>query len=570
MSNCNNNTNIGDTVKLVSDIRRDAGLLHEVVHSDKNEMVVDAGKRKTLKGLTEYLKQVIAENGYKVPVEYAAGLSVSEPHFTVIHDGIVYAPRPDLLPFDTVEPFNPDQWLTLQGLTSIRLGMEDGSSLVGSEYGNQRDVNRISNGYSYNYNPLSSNFKIVFRHSSGDVGVITKGLNNDAFFIRARSGNAVDPSIPEESENKKWDLFRTTYAYSLHKVFIYKSPKATGLSLIDVPLAVIGGDKVVAGVPLRYVQIKSTDTTVVSEKVKSGFKGLISIAFLASPNSSRSQSLRINNVLHTVDLSSETSTLRVFEFYASRGENNVSIDTTDSKATINLIGFNFMEIGDINDESIDIDTVSYYTKSPNYISHRGASDYAFMSGKNKLWAGSYHGGESKIDEPIFYVDDGILDISGDFISVTRKFNVLQNNKIEWSSGEFIKIQSMTEFGDATVSMRCNAYECNARVVAAFLGMTTTSTEFKRVLSSNAFFTTSNGQYPLGPCYHVTQLNESSGRMVTSMFTKPPFIESDIGGTYVAYSSGNYAKVYSGFVKAQYANPPVLPDRFSWVFTRVFH
>lgn len=140
MSNCNNNTSIGDTNKLVADLRRDAGLLHEVVHSDKNEMMVDAGKRKTLKGLTEYLLQIIAENGYKPPVDYSAGLHVSEPHFTVIHDGVVYAPRPDLLPFDTSEPFNPDQWLTLQGLTSIRLGMEDGASLVGHKGGSVAEV----------------------------------------------------------------------------------------------------------------------------------------------------------------------------------------------------------------------------------------------------------------------------------------------------------------------------------------------------------------------------------------------------------------------------------------------
>lgn len=131
MSNCNNNTNIADIQALTSGLRRDAGLLHEVVHSNSNEITVDTGKRKTLKGLTEYLLKVIAENGYKPPVEYVSGLSVSESNFTVIHDGVVYAPRTDLLPFTTSEPFNPSQWLTLQGLTSIRLGMEDGAALVG-------------------------------------------------------------------------------------------------------------------------------------------------------------------------------------------------------------------------------------------------------------------------------------------------------------------------------------------------------------------------------------------------------------------------------------------------------
>ena len=70
--------------------------------------------------------------GYQAPVPYASGLNVDSGLFTIERDGIVYAPKPSLVPF-TTGAWDGDQWLVVQADPHLRadLASHDGVTLVG-------------------------------------------------------------------------------------------------------------------------------------------------------------------------------------------------------------------------------------------------------------------------------------------------------------------------------------------------------------------------------------------------------------------------------------------------------
>jgi hypothetical protein len=53
--------------------------------------------------------------GYSAPVPYASGLLIDSGLTTVDHEGVIYAPKPTLVPF-TTGPWDPEQWRPIQNL----------------------------------------------------------------------------------------------------------------------------------------------------------------------------------------------------------------------------------------------------------------------------------------------------------------------------------------------------------------------------------------------------------------------------------------------------------------------
>ena len=58
--------------------------------------------------------------GYQAPVPYASGLTIDSGLITVEKDGVVYAPRVEMLPF-TTGAWNPDQWRVVQNTDDSNL-----------------------------------------------------------------------------------------------------------------------------------------------------------------------------------------------------------------------------------------------------------------------------------------------------------------------------------------------------------------------------------------------------------------------------------------------------------------
>lgn len=74
---------------------------------------------------------VLAGIGYLPPVAYASGINVNNTRITVSHDGEVYAPVADAVPFTTGEIFDPAQWRVIQGVTAADLSASTGADMVG-------------------------------------------------------------------------------------------------------------------------------------------------------------------------------------------------------------------------------------------------------------------------------------------------------------------------------------------------------------------------------------------------------------------------------------------------------
>lgn len=68
---------------------------------------------------TKNLQQIFSEIGYKVPVAFSSGLSVSDGSFTVEYSGEVYAAKPSQTPFTTTASFLSSQWFKLENLTKF-------------------------------------------------------------------------------------------------------------------------------------------------------------------------------------------------------------------------------------------------------------------------------------------------------------------------------------------------------------------------------------------------------------------------------------------------------------------
>ncbi|EMH4161667.1 hypothetical protein RJ498_000883 [Pluralibacter gergoviae] len=61
---------------------------------------------------------ILSGLGYLPPVNYAQGLNVSSPRFTVTYNGNTYAAAADKIPFTTAQTFEPSQWRLITGVMS--------------------------------------------------------------------------------------------------------------------------------------------------------------------------------------------------------------------------------------------------------------------------------------------------------------------------------------------------------------------------------------------------------------------------------------------------------------------
>ena len=117
--------------------------------------------------------------GYQAPVPYAPGLNVDSPLFTVSHEGVIYAPDPEIVPFVT-GAWNPAQWRIEQD-TNLRALIEsdEGAPTVG-------------------YRPPGGDSSNV-EESLDAVAVRSQYPSDSAFNASLPGRSAIDANVPAPS-----------------------------------------------------------------------------------------------------------------------------------------------------------------------------------------------------------------------------------------------------------------------------------------------------------------------------------------------------------------------------------
>lgn len=259
----------------------------------------------------------------------------------------------------------------------------------------------------------------------------------------------------------------------------------------------------------------------------------------------------------------------MIEVEAAPGTRSIVIEhPNEASKNLYVVGVNFTEIGQVEHHTLDIDAYAIYARSPGYVLNRGASDYVFKSLSDDTWAGSYHGGETSRSAPEMSLDHRTLSLVSGQIALGRRFSILQQTSLSWaSSSSSMDIDSLTIFGDDSVYMACVARNVNATVESAHLGMTTSSPAFDSVLGGDAYYgaaTTDGARYDIGQTQSATQIERTTGRLVTSEFSA---IKDVTANKSVDFATGAYAKLYSNYVRN---GDYTLPAAFGWAFKRTFH
>lgn len=428
--------------------------------------------------------------------------------------------------------------------------------------------------------PTGQSLKVVAGGGTtypGRMFVLAGGGGGAGLVTRVFNGNVAAPSLPVDSENGSWALWRTGIVSALEYAWVYKKPTSfTGTwTEADVSFSAIDifTDPNLGTLYALKVQRSSTGGAgaVATINVTVGHDGEIRMGFMGTASAPLAQKIVIDGVTAaTVNLRTTTPAILTFVIKAVPGSRVVTIPHEEASTILNIIGANFLTLAQLQHWHTDISAWAAYTKSPNYVTNEGAADYAFKAKNgNSYWAGSYHGGEYERAAPEFSLDHRIITPSDSFIGIGRRFSILQQTQLRWASTlESLDMDSLTIFQDSGVFMQCAASNANLVAHTAFIGMNTTSHAFDSAIGAryhNAA-TTDGVHYAFGPCQQITQIERSTGRLVYTRFSRPPLLNNSYGGATISYATGAYAKAYSGFIRNAEQK---LPVEFSFAFMRAF-
>jgi len=400
----------------------------------------------------------------------------------------------------------------------------------------------------------SGGMKIIFGTSADRFFVATPGPRGGTL-IEFNKGNVVAPSVPDNSVNGSWDLWRTGIVRMIERGGCFvrrKTGTETGAWSDFTPATSVitpSAQTVDAALNLTARRSQVVGNTI-SFPVAADARGFVRVGFYTSGTSSAAQQIKINGVVaKTVDLTVVPGNLLIVDVPCPPGVSHMlSLEHPGDASNLYVFGANiFMLQEDFYHVRDVVDHLACYAFSPLYVGSRGASDYAFFGKTDQLWAGSYHGGETSTSTR-FAIDGQVFSMASGTIRVGKSFTIFQATNVTWPSTETLALKSETIVGDSQVQMFLTGIG-DVVVETAYVGMNATQTSYQAT-TIPVYHGNVSLEDPalLGPTTIVRQIDPATGRAVTSEISEFEILNAPTdGGAVVDYATSAYAKFYPGWV-----------------------
>ena len=391
---------------------------------------------------------------------------------------------------------------------------------------------------------INSGNKIIWRANATNYYVLTPKNSGDGYLmIQLERGifSSTD-SVGSESE-----LLRVVGVRDLIEVVAgYRAMSATnvtwGASVYNVSGS-SGGGKHNDG----NAYYSSTEVGAWAEfEVDVGANGKTNVMFNTSNGSATAVDISIDGVvIDTISLKNPSGGRYEYEIRATPGQRTIRVEKK-STGYLYLFGVNFHGLKDLQ-LGQPLDSIGYWYSGNNYITNKGATDYAIYGLDDGLWAGSYHGGETLVSER-FVVDGASITLGVGGVAVASTFSLEQKTNIAWPGGTGFSVTTVHTFNKVAGYSLHASFAGDVNVRTFYTAMCTTPVNFNEVVFPKAHaFTGVGGDYPIGKNNVLCQRNPTTGQSIWNKFTLFNNDENNNRhpGAYISEALGSYNKLYYG-------------------------
>jgi hypothetical protein len=275
------------------------------------------------------------------------------------------------------------------------------------------------------------------------------------------------------------------------------------------------------------------------------------VAFYTSSSSSDTVSIAVNGVvIKTLSLTTSPNLINIVEFdmpFNVEGNNEVSpvitISNTSDTAPAYVICANLYKLNAIPSKNISLDYFRVFDSTRSFRSNAGASDYAILEDSSNLFCGSYHGGETSLQNTLKL--DGITQ---DNTRPTGEFSLFNQCELLQQTNIISKLTSTV-----THNFVDNGYDISVRLQGSLVAKKL----FTCMATTNELFLYTNQNIDLTSLADGDKVN-IFGNSITQKTAGLPYAPSlyssvsfdffdnsanSENGAYILKSTGNYNKVY---------------------------
>lgn len=272
--------------------------------------------------------------------------------------------------------------------------------------------------------------------------------------------------------------------------------------------------------------------------------GEYNVKFYTSAGSSSDVDISVDGVVvDTVSLVNSAGGLYTYTGRAGPGQHTIRV-TNNTDSNCYVFGVNYFDLKDHPLNRTPKAFVYWRTDTP-YITNEGASDYAFYNANDSLWGGSYHGGETLVNER-FLIDGAFLAPAIDELIVFETLVHEQQTTIAWPGGDSFTSDTAHHFSaDGGYDFRA-VLEGDADLKTAYTVMSTTQETFTDVkFPVNHRFSGLGIDLSIGRNNAILQRDPSSLNSIYNRFTLFNQDHENQVGPYVREAVGFYNKLYYG-------------------------